>query len=140
MAATQAVAVNSPISSVQGLQLPQAVFNALVRGITAELTPDGVGLQLGVSLQPFLLGNPLSVALSTAIKTALTVVQAIANPVFDASEQLLTPVAQAPRGRRKLPPPVLWRLRFGTTMPSRRPRWNRPMMLPTLRFRRHPIW
>jgi hypothetical protein len=95
MAATQAVAVNSPISSVQGLQLPQAVFNALVRGITAELTPDGVGLQLGVSLQPFLLGNPLSVALSTAIKTALTVVQAIANPAFDASEQLLTPVAQA---------------------------------------------
>jgi hypothetical protein len=96
MAATQAVAVNSPISSVQGLQLPQAVFNALARGITAELTPDGVGLQLlGLSLQPFLLGNPLSVALSTAIKTALTVVQAIANPVFDASEQLLTPVAQA---------------------------------------------
>jgi hypothetical protein len=95
MGGTQAIAVNSPISAEQSLQLPQAVTNALVRGIEDSLlTPHGAGLQVGLSLQPLLLGNPLAVALESALKAALTVSMAVVNPMFDASEQLLSPVAQ----------------------------------------------
>ena len=95
MGGTQAIAVNSPISAEQSLQLPQAVTNALVRGIgDGILTPSGQGLQIGLDLKPLLRGNPIAVGVGTAIESALTVGMAVVNPVFDASEQLLTPVAQ----------------------------------------------
>lgn len=95
MGGTQAIAVNSPITAEQSLQLPQAVTNALVRGIgDGLLTPSGPGLQLGLDLKPLLRGNPLAVGVGTALESALAVSMAVANPLFDASEQLLTPVAQ----------------------------------------------
>jgi len=95
MGGTQAIAVNSPISAEQSLQLPQAVTNALVRGIEDSLvTPSGPGLQVGLSLKPLLMGNPLAVGVGTVIESALTIGMAVVNPVFDVSEQLVTPVAQ----------------------------------------------
>jgi hypothetical protein len=95
MGGTQAIAVNSPISAEQGLQLPQAVANALVRGIgDGLLTPSGQGLQVGLDLKPLLRGNPLAVGVGTGLESVLAVAMAVVNPVFDASEQLVSPVAQ----------------------------------------------
>jgi len=95
MGGTQAIAVNSPITAEQSLQLPQAVTNALVRGVNESIiTPSGPGLQVGLSLKPLLSGNPLAVGVGTALESALAVSMAVVNPLFDASEQLLTPVAQ----------------------------------------------
>jgi hypothetical protein len=71
------------------------VTNALVRGVSDSLlTPHGPGLQVGLSLQPLLMGNPIAVGAETVVKSGLTVGMAVVNPVFDASEQLVSPVAQ----------------------------------------------
>ena len=97
MAGVQAEIWKNPITHVQRLQVPQALFNATIDGLKDNLlSPENQELVLGgIDLGALVYHNALNLAIAHAVRDALTATQNAVNPVFDAGEAALTPIAEA---------------------------------------------
>ncbi|BBZ64730.1 hypothetical protein MINS_01590 [Mycolicibacterium insubricum] len=103
-AGTQAKFWTSPVSFVDGLQAPQALFDAVIgngttTGITGNLlSPDKQKLELfgNSALGDALYGNGLTTAVAGALKQVLLSIKTQLNPIFDAvdSNSVVKQIAQ----------------------------------------------
>lgn len=84
---TQAQFWTSPVGFEDGLQAPQALFNALINGLSANLLSPGTqSLELfgSTAIGDALYDNGLTTAVANLLKEVLDGLQDALNPVFDA--------------------------------------------------------
>ncbi len=97
MGGVQAEIWKNPITNEQSLQVPQALFNATINGLKANLlSPEKQELVLGgADIGEAVYHNAASLAVAHALRDVLSQVQTGLNPVFDGGENILRPFAKA---------------------------------------------
>ncbi|GJJ23072.1 ATPase AAA [Mycolicibacterium mageritense] len=100
MGGVQAEIWKNPITNEQSLQVPQALFNATINGLKANLlSPEKQELVLGgADIGDAVYHNAASLAVAHALRDVLSQVQTGLNPVFDGGEDILRPFAKAMDG------------------------------------------